>query len=371
LTDVLTSKRFWKDFDWFLLLVALLLCAIGLVEIYSSTMNMDADNYFLRQLTWVGIGVSILFVVASVDYRVLGENALLIYVAAVGFLGALLLFAEPVSNARSWFQIGSVGLQPSELTKLVVVVALARYFSTLPQRYLHLKQVLAAIAVVALPVALVAIQPDLGTALTYIPILAFGLFVRGVRPVVLVSGTLVLVVLLTVGWFVLADYVLADYQKDRIMTFLEPGSDPLGSGYQVNQSKIAIGSGGLWGRGIFEGSQNQLGFLPTRHTDFIFSVVAEELGFVGVSFTLALLLALVFRALSLTARPRDTFGLFLVVGVAGMFVGHIVINVGMVIGFLPSTGIPLPFLSYGGSSMVTAFTALGLVASVRRCRYVN
>lgn len=213
---------------------------------------------------------------------------------------------------------------------------------------------------------LVALQPDLGTALTFVPILAFGLFVRGVRPAVWISGILILVMLLPVGWF-----LLHDYQKDRILTFVDPGADPLGSGYQVRQSQIAIGSGGLWGRGLFEGSQNQLGFLPTRHTDFIFSVVAEELGFVGVSITLALLLALVIRALSLAVVARDTFGLFLVVGVAGMFVGHIVINVGMVIGFLPSTGIPLPFLSYGGSSLLTAFIGLGLIASVRRCRYVN
>ena len=364
--EVLVSKRFWKEFDLFLLLVALLLCVIGLIEIYSSTLNMESESYFLRQLAWVGIGICVMIVVAALDYRDLGENVILIYGGVVLLLVGVLIFGHSVSGARSWFKIGTFGLQPSELTKLVVAVALARYLAGRQQRYLTLKQIGAAVAICGLPVILVALQPDLGTALTFVPILAFGLFVRGVRPAFLISGFLILIMLLPLSWF-----VMLDHQKDRILTFVQPDRDPLGTGYQVIQSKIAVGSGGLWGKGLFEGSQNQLGFLPTRHTDFIFSVVAEELGFVGVSMTLALLLVLVFRSLALAMTPRDTFGLFLVIGVVGMFVGHIVINVGMVIGFLPSTGIPLPFLSYGGSSVLTAFMALGLIASVRRCRYVN
>jgi rod shape determining protein RodA len=363
--EVLTSKRFWKEFDWFLLLVALLLCTIGLIEIYSSTLNMDSENFFLRQLTWVGIGVCAMFVVASVDYRVLGENAPLIYGGVIALL-VMVLFVDAISGARSWFTFGTVGLQPSELAKLAVAIGLARYLAGSPRKYLTLKTIVVAGAICGLPMVLVVLQPDLGTALTFVPILAFGLFVRGIRPAALIAGGLIAIMLLPLSWF-----VMLDHQKERILTFIQPESDPLGSGYQVIQSKIAVGSGGLWGKGLFEGSQNQLGFLPTRHTDFIFSVVAEELGFVGVSITLALLLAMVFRSLALAMTPRDTLGLFLVVGVVGMFVGHILINVGMVIGFLPSTGIPLPFLSYGGSSVLTSFMALGLIASVRRCRYVN
>ena len=364
--EVLASKRFWKDFDWFLLLVALLLCVIGLIEIFSSTRNMESENYFLRQLAWASIGVCVMFVVASVDYRVLGDNVVLIYGGFVVLLISVLLVGDSVSGARSWFKIGTVGLQPSELTKLVVAIALARYLAGHKERYLALKHIGFASAIFGLPMILVALQPDLGTALTFVPILAFGLFVRGIRPAFLISGFLILIMLLPLAWF-----VLEDYQKDRILTVVQPERDPLGSGYQVIQSKIAVGSGGLWGKGLFEGSQNQLGFLPTRHTDFIFSVVAEEMGFVGVSITLALLLALVFRSIAVAMTPRDTLGMFIVIGVVGMFFGHIVINVGMVIGFLPSTGIPLPFLSYGGSSVLTAFMGLGLIASVRRCRYVN
>ena len=364
--DALTSKRFWQDFDWFLLSVAVALGTIGLVEIYSSTMNMDSTSYFLRQLVWLVVGVGLSFVVASVDYHVLAEHIAFIYVGAVCLLLGVLLFGSTIAGSRSWFGIGSFGLQPSELAKLVVVVALARFLSEIQRKYLTLSQIFWACAICGVPVLLVAAQPDLGTALTFVPILAFGLFVRGVRPAVLISGVLIVIFLLPVTWA-----VMKDYQKDRILTFLQPESDPLGSGYQVIQSKIAIGSGGLWGTGLFQGSQNQLGFLPTRHTDFIFSVVAEELGFVGVCVTLALLLAFVFRTLSLTFMPGDTLGLFIVLGVGGMFLFHILVNVGMVIGFMPITGITLPFMSYGGSSILTAFIGLGLIVSVRRCRYVN
>ena len=214
--------------------------------------------------------------------------------------------------------------------------------------------------------ALVALQPDLGTTLTYMPIVAVGLFVRGIRPRALVALVLAFLLVLPVSWL-----FLKDYQKDRILTFIQPERDPLGAGYHVIQSKIAIGSGGLVGKGLFNGTQNQLGFLPTRHTDFIFSVVGEELGFVGVIATLGLLAFVIFRSIYNAQTARDNLGLFIVMGIVGMFFFHLIVNVGMVIGFMPITGIPLPFLSYGGSSVLTAFIAIGLVISVRRCRYVN
>ncbi len=364
--DALRSRRFWQDFDWFLLLTALSLSSIGLLEIYSSTLNMDSGNYFLRQLVWIGIGVGLLFVVASIDYHVLAEHVTFLYAGTLLLLVYVLVFGRAVSGARSWFGVGSFGFQPSEIAKMVVVIALARYLAGQKERYMTFGQILAAGAIWAVPVILVGLQPDLGTALTFVPVLAIGLFVRGVRPMALVAGGLIVILLMPVTWF-----FLKDYQKDRIITFVQPETDPLGSGYQVIQSKIAIGSGGMWGTGLFQGTQNQLGFLPTRHTDFIFSVVAEELGFIGVCVTLGLLLALVLRSLSLARMTRDTLGLFIIVGVVGMFVFHILVNVGMVIGFMPITGIPLPFLSYGGSSVLTAFIGLGLIISVRRGRLVN
>jgi rod shape determining protein RodA len=252
------------------------------------------------------------------------------------------------------------------MVKLVVVLALARYFSELRSRYVSFSQIVKAGMIWGVPVSLVALQPDLGTAITYLPILAFGLFIRGVRPAALISLILAFILVLPVSWM-----FLKDYQKDRILTFVHPERDPLRAGYQVIQSKIAIGSGGLLGKGLFKGSQSQLGFLPTRHTDFIFSVVGEEMGFVGVVVTLGLLAFIIFRSINSAHTARDNLGLFIVMGIAGVYFFHMVVNVGMVIGFVPTTGIPLPFLSYGGSSVLTAFTALGLVISVRRCRYVN
>jgi len=234
------------------------------------------------------------------------------------------------------------------------------------ERYMSLAQILKAGLVCGVPVLLIVLQGDLGTSLTFLPALAVGIFIRGVRPAALVSLFLCFLLVLPVSWL-----FLKDYQKDRITTFLHPELDPQGRGYQIIQSKIAIGSGGFWGKGLFNGTQNQLGFLPTRHTDFIFSVVGEELGFLGVMATLGLLAFIILRSIYNAQTARDNLGMFIVMGIVGIYFFHIIENVGMVIGFMPVTGIPLPFISYGGSSVLTAFIALGLVINVRRCRYVN
>ncbi len=365
--EPLTSKRFWQDFDWLLLAAALCLSAISLIEIYSSTMAQPTENFFLRQLAWVCVGIAFLFVVAALDYHLIAEHIPWLYILATGALLYTLAFGHRVSGSKSWVVLGPVAFQPSELIKMVVVVALARYLSELrTSRYMTFMQIAKACVICLVPMGLVALQPDLGTSLTYLPAIAVGLFVRGVRPVVLVSLVLGFVLCLPVGWL-----VLRPYQKERILTFLDPERDPRGKGYQVTQSKIAIGSGGLLGRGVFQGSQNRLGYLPTRHTDFIFSVVGEELGFAGVIVTLGLLAVIIFRSIYNAQTARDNLGMFIVMGVVGIYFFHLIVNVGMVIGLMPTTGIPLPFMSYGGSSVLTAFIALGLVLSVRRCRYVN
>jgi rod shape determining protein RodA len=365
--DALRSQRFWKDFDWPLFAAAILLSIISITEIYSSTLSLQTENYFLRQLAWVSVGVVLLFVVAALDYHAICEHIPWFYLMAVLVLLYTLVFGTEVSGSQSWIAIGPVRIQPSEFVKMVVVLALARYLSELrTNRYMSFAQIVKAGIICGVPTLLVALQPDLGTALTYLPALAVGIFIRGLRPAALVSLILVFVLVLPVSWL-----FLKDYQKDRILTFAYPERDPLGRGYHVIQSKIAIGSGGLLGKGLFKGSQNQLGFLPERHTDFIFSVVGEELGFVGVLLSLGLLVFIVFRLMDNARTARDNLGLFIAMGLVGIYFFHIVVNVGMVIGFMPITGIPLPFLSYGGSSALTAFVALGLVISVRRCRYVN
>jgi rod shape determining protein RodA len=365
--EPIKSKRFLQDFDWVLLGAALVLSVISLTEIYSSTMNDPSGGYFVKQLVWVVVGIVFLFVVSAIDYHVLAEHIPWLYVLAVGALLYTLALGHTVSGSKSWVDLGPVGFQPSEPIKMVVVVALARYLSELREsRYMRLIQIAKAGVIVGVPMVLVALQPDTGTALTYLPVIAVGLFIRGLRPAALISLVMAFVLILPVSWL-----FLKPYQKERILTFAQPERDPLGKGYQVTQSKIAIGSGGLLGKGLFNGSQNQLGYLPTRHTDFIFSVVGEELGFAGVTVTLGLLAFIIFRSIYNAQTARDKLGLFIVMGVVGIYFFHLVENVGMVIGFMPTTGIPLPFLSYGGSSVLTAFIALGLVISVRRRRYVN
>ena len=362
-----TSREFRKDFDWVLLVAAISLSVISLVEIYSSTIAQPTENFFMRQLAWVCVGIVLLFIVAAIDYHLIAEHIPWLYLLAIGVLLYTLAMGHRVSGSKSWVNLGPVAFQPSELIKMVVVIALARYFSELrSSRYMSFSQITKACLICLVPVALVASQPDLGTALTYLPAVAVGLFIRGVRPVVLISLLLGFVLVLPISWL-----VLKPYQKERILTFLDPERDPLGKGYQVTQSKIAIGSGGLTGKGVFNGSQNRFGFLPTRHTDFIFSVVGEELGFAGVMLTLGLLAFIIFRSIHNAQTARDNLGLFIVMGIVGIYFFHIIVNVGMVIGFMPTTGIPLPFLSYGGSSVLTAFIALGLILSVRRRRYVN
>ena len=362
-----TSASFRKDFDWTLLAAAILLSAISLIEIYSSTIAQPTENFFMRQLAWVCVGIVFLFIVAAIDYHLIAEHIPWLYILAIGVLLYTLAMGHRVSGSKSWVVLGPVAFQPSELIKMVVVVALARYFSELrSSRYMSFSQITKGCLICLVPVGLVALQPDLGTALTYLPAIAVGIFIRGVRPAVLISLFLGFVLVLPISWL-----VLKPYQKERILTFLDPERDPLGKGYQVTQSKIAIGSGGLTGKGVFNGSQNRLGFLPTRHTDFIFSVVGEELGFAGVMLTLGLLAYIIFRSIYNAQTARDNLGLFIVMGIVGIYFFHVIVNVGMVIGFMPTTGIPLPFLSYGGSSVLTAFIALGLILSVRRRRYVN
>jgi rod shape determining protein RodA len=365
--DPFKSRGFWKDFDWLLLGAALLLSLISITEIYSSTMNFYGTYYLFRQLAWVCAGIVLMFAVASIDYRLIVEHVPWMYLASLAVLLYTRLTAREIAGARSWIEVGPVSFQPSEFIKMVVVVAMARYLADLHvDRHMTLSQILRAGMICGLPVGFVLLQPDLGTSLTYMPVMAVGIFLRGVKPAALIAILLICVLFGVGSWS-----FLKDYQKDRVLTFMDPERKPQGAGYQVIQSRIAIGSGGLLGKGLFNGTQNQLGFLPTSYTDFIFSVVGEEMGFLGVIITLGLLGFILLRSIYHAQTARDNLGLFIVMGVVGIFFFHIVVNVAMVIGFMPVTGIPLPFMSYGGSSILTAFIGLGLVISVRRGRYVN
>ena len=269
-------------------------------------------------------------------------------------------------GAKRWLPVLGQFLQVSELAKLIIIVALARFYTEVRTDELSLADLCKAGVLTAVPVGLILLQPDLGTALVLVPVAVVGAYLAGIQwkhaAVLLLAGAM----MLPVGW-----HFLKPYQKERVTTFLRPEDDPKGSGYQILQSKIAVGSGGFWGKGLGHGSQNQLGFVPVRYSDFIMAALAEETGFAGVFLALVLYAALLLRLIQNAQRAKDRAGMFLVMGVAAILGFHVLVNVAMVIGFMPVTGIPLPLMSYGGSATLFVFLALGLVMNVRLRRFVN
>ncbi|MEW5979044.1 MAG: rod shape-determining protein RodA [Acidobacteriota bacterium] len=359
------TTLYLKDFDWFLVLVALAIAMIGIVEIYSATQYDKTEHYYLKQLYWVLAGLALMLVVMSIDYHTLAENVPYFYVGGVLLLLMVLAIGQRISGSKSWISFGAFNIQPSEFVKPIAVLALARFLCEVKEEFLGIAEILKSVGIVGLPVLLIVLQPDLGSALTYFPVLAAGLFLGGLKPKWIVAFVILALLGVGAGW-----YNLKSYQKDRIYTFLEPERDPRGSGYHSIQSKIAVGSGGVWGKGITKGSQTKLGFLPERHTDFIFSVLGEELGLVGAGTVLVLYFLIIMRAFGIAQTSRDKLGIFLAIGAVSVLLFHILVNVGMVVGLMPITGIPLPLLSYGGSSILSTFVLLGLIINVRMRRYV-
>jgi rod shape determining protein RodA len=356
-----------KDFDWLILILALAIAVVGIVEIHSATQYDRAENFYLKQIYRILIGLLLMGVVMSIDYHALAENVPYFYAAGIAALVAVLLFGKKVSGSRSWISLGGfLELQPSELVKVVVVIALARFLCEIRTEYLTGADIVKASAIAGLPILLVMLQPDLGSAMTFVPILVVGLLLGGLRPKWIAGAVILAVLAAGAGW-----YNLKAYQKERIYTFLEPERDPQGHGYHSIQSKIAVGSGGFWGKGVGKGSQTRLGFLPERHTDFIFSVVGEELGFAGAVTVLLFYLLIIGRSIQIAQTARDKLGIYLTTGAVSVLLFHILENIGMVVGIMPITGIPLPLLSYGGSSVMATFMLLGLIINVRMRRYVN
>ncbi len=361
------TALYLKDFDWFIFLLALTIAVVGVVEIHSATQYDRAENFYLKQIYRILIGLFLMALAMSIDYHSLAENVPYLYTGAVLSLIMVLLFGKKVSGSKSWISLGGFfELQPSELVKVVVVIALARFLCEIRTEYLTASDILKASGIVGVPVLLVMLQPDLGSAMSFVPILLVGLFLGGLRPKWIISAAILAVLAAGAGW-----YNLKGYQRERIYTFLEPERDPLGHGYHSIQSKIAVGSGGFWGKGIGKGSQTRLGFLPERHTDFIFSVVGEELGFIGAVTILVLYFLILGRSIHIAQTARDKLGIYVTLGAVALLLFHILENVGMVVGLMPITGIPLPLLSYGGSSVLATFMMLGLIINVRMRRYVN
>jgi rod shape determining protein RodA len=315
----------------------------------------------------VGIGFVLLLVVMSIDYHVLLDLSLILYGLGLVALVVVLFAGVERGGAANWLQIGPFQFQPSEFAKVATGLLVARYLAGLNRRVLDLPQIFMAVAIVAVPMVLVAIEPDMGGAAMYAPLIAGMLLVAGIRTRLLVTAALIVLVLGAGVW----TFGMKGYQRQRVLTFLSPESDPLGAGYQVRQSKIAVGSGELVGKGYMQGTQSQLRFLPARHTDFILSVLAEEWGFLGILAVLGLYIAYVSSAARIAMRARDRAGILIVTGLLSVQCFHIIYNSAMVVGFVPITGIPIPFLSYGGSFTMVNFLSTGIMLGVDLRRYVN
>jgi rod shape determining protein RodA len=336
------------------------------LQIYSATRDTRWEDAWWKQLIWIGVALGLMWLVTSIDYHTLLGQIPLLYALSVTALVGVLLAGRLVFGSRRWIRILGVNLQISEFVKLVIILVVARYVSELRSDEIKPRDLLKLGGLVGIPAMLVISQPDLGTGLTYLPILAVGILIAGVQWRYLAIVALVGALTLPVGW-----YFLKDYQRQRLVTFLDPSGDPRGAGYQVIQSKIAVGDGGVWGRGVTRGTQTQLRFLPATHTDLIFSSFAEEHGFVGVVVVLSLYFLLLMQIVQNAQMAPDRAGMYVCMGVAALLLFHVLVNVGMVVGRMPVTGIPLPLMSSGGSNMFSVFMMLGLVNNVRLRRFVS
>lgn len=355
-----------RDFDWTLFGILLGISLLGVIQIYSTTLNTPYAGSHQKQLLWIALGVAGMFVLTRLDYHSLLNHAPWMYLLTLGLLAALLVAGSEIAGARRWFRMGGVNFQVSEFAKLALILLLARFFSENDARSVTWRDAAKVAAAAGVPFLLIAVQPDLGSALTLLPVAAAALFLAGLPlryfGIIMLAGILAL----PVGY-----HFLKPYQKSRIATFLNPAADPRNTGYQVSQSRIAIGSGEVWGKGTAQGTQTQLRFLPVAHTDFIFAAFGEEHGFAGVLLTLVLYFTLLMRLLRTAETTPDAAGLHIIGGTAGILLFQILVNVGMVIGYMPVTGIPLPLMSYGGSSVLFTWMAMGLASSVQVRRFVN
>ncbi|HUX06619.1 MAG TPA: rod shape-determining protein RodA [Acidobacteriota bacterium] len=356
----MTERRLIFRLDYLLAALAVFLGLAGVVLINSATHSRPLEGLWLKQLFVLAVGTFAMLIVGLVNYRFILRFATPIYIIVLGMLVFLAVFGRAAGGARSWFDFSGLNLQPSEFAKIALILILAKVFASIERSYLTLADMWKPLLVAAVPMALTAAQPDLGTAITMVPLLMGVAIVAGLRFRAVVALLLIGLILFTFAWM----FVLKDYQKDRLRSFLNPDDDPTHSGYQIKQSLIAIGSGGLAGKGLFLGSQSQLSFVPAQHTDFIFSVLSEELGFVAVVGILMLFAAFFARALLPLRDVHDVAGIYIVVGAVSFLAFQAVINILMSIGMFPTTGVPLPFLSYGGSSLLSSMIAVGLIISV-------
>lgn len=356
------NKNIFKNMDYGILICTIILLCVGLIALFSATQSSSGSE-FKKQIIWICVSIPIMIAIIFVDYENIAKLSPILYGITIIALIAV-LFTRARSGATSWFVIGNVYIQPSEFAKIIVTFFLAYYISKVQEQGKNQisrpTRVLTAIAIAGLPVFLIALQPDYGTALAFIVATILMLFVAGIKKRYIITGILLIVILVPVLYM----FVLPDHAKSRIDVFLNPNLDPRGAGYNVIQSKLAIGSGEFAGMGLLKGNQTQLGFLYPKTTDFIFAVIGEELGFVVAAAVIIAYVILITRIIYIAKTAKNTLGSCIAIGICGIFMFHMIENIGMTMGILPITGVPLPFVSYGGSSMLTNLSMIAILLNI-------
>lgn len=351
-----------KQFDWILLGITLILVLYGLAAIYSVTIKAESPDFlrFQRQIIFALVGLIFLFIFSFLNYRILRTYGLVIYFIGVILLVSVLFFGKDIRGTTAWFSLGGQTFQPVEIAKLILIIFLSRYFSDKALEFYKFKPILISGIATGVFIVLLILQPDLGSALIFLGLWLGMFLLMKVKRSHFILVIFILLMIALISWF----FVLQDYQKERILTFVNPGRDPLGEGYNITQSILAVGSGKLWGRGLGLGPQSQLNFLPAQVYDFIFAVISEELGFLGSWLILVFFGALFYRIISIIKNISDNFGLFLACGIIISLAIQIFISIGMNLGLMPVAGIPLPFLSAGGSSLIVNLIYIGILESL-------
>lgn len=357
------SRRLLRNLDFITIGTVSLLIMISLIIISSATHanTPSGDRYWYveRQGIFAVVNIIIIFIMLNFDYKVLGKMANTLYAINMLMLLAVMFIGQSALGAQRWIQLGPISLQPSEFSKLIMIIALADMLDRKKGQLNSFQDIIPIFLYVGIPFLLVLKQPDLGTSLVFMAILFGMIFIAGIRTKLLMIIFGAGITFMPIFW-----HFLKDYQKQRLTVFIDPNVDPLGSGYHIIQSKIAIGSGMLFGKGLFGGTQSQLNFLPENHTDFIFAVIGEELGFVGAALILLLYFIVLYRGIKIAGSARDNFGMLLATGITSMLAFHVLVNVGMTAGIMPVTGIPLPLMSYGVSALTTNMVSIGILLNI-------
>lgn len=356
------KRKILKNVEWGILVCTIALVIIGLVALTSATKSSDYEE-LKKQIIWIAISIPVMIIILFIDYELIAKIAPVMYgVILVLLVGVL--FTDPINGATSWFYIGSISIQPAEFAKVAYVLMMAGVIVKIQRKgkdeISRFSKVLIAVAVFIVPTLLIIKQPDYGTAFAFVMAFVFMMFTAGIKKRYIIVSIILVIILVPILYM----FVLPEHAKTRIDVFLNPELDPRGAGYNIIQSKIAIGSGGLLGMGLFKGNQTQLGFLYPKTTDFIFSLIAEEMGFVVAAIVIVLYVVLINKAIYIAKTAKDDLGSYIAVGIAGIFFFHMTENIGMTMGLLPITGIPLPFVSYGGSSLLSNFIMIGLLLNI-------